>query len=87
MKLKRFSLLREHLALKFDSIERQLEECLAIKESHDKFSYTDLDIVEIASYSLCTFSSVADVVKDKQDIKFTMLKQKFGDCFTQISIQ
>lgn len=77
MKLKRFSLLREQIALKIDLVQRHLEECLAVKSSYEKFAYIDLDAVEITSYALCVILSVINAVEGKWDMEFTMFKVEF----------
>ena len=83
--LKIFSLLNEHLTLKIDHVQRQLVECLSVKASYEKFSYIDLEVVEIASYGLCTILSISNVVKDTWEKEFENLKESFADCCSRHS--
>lgn len=59
-KMKRFTLLREHISINLSTIEGKLEECLSTKTSFQKFSYENLQACEIASYGLCALLSVVD---------------------------
>ena len=62
-KLKRFSLLRDHVSINISIVESQLEECLTSKTSYEKFHYANLQACEIASYGLCALLSVSDAIK------------------------
>ena len=62
--LRRFSLLRNHLSPQITIIKIQLEECITTKTSYDKFMFTDLNVVELASYALCVLISVSDALKN-----------------------
>ena len=55
---KRFSLLREHLLMKLSTIKHQLEDCLSVETSFDKFIHSYLNAVEIASYAICVLLSI-----------------------------
>ena len=76
---KRFSLLREHSSLKINTLEQQVEECLKANTSFDKFVYSDLNAVEIASYGLCALLSILEGVKDTWEKNLKSLKMSFDD--------
>lgn len=63
--LRRFSILKEYLLPKIVILQRQLEECLTVKNSYYKFTYTNLSIVEVASYALFALISISDTIKGK----------------------
>ena len=63
---KKFYSLRDFFSPKISTLQRQLEEFLATKTSYDKFAYTELSVVEVASYALCTLISICDIVKENQ---------------------
>ena len=81
--LKRFSLLRDHLSPQIIVIQNQLEECIVEKTSYDKFVFTDLNVVELASYSLCALISVLDAMKDSWKKHLAQLKTDFSDYFSK----
>lgn len=80
--VKRFSTIREILSPKISILQRKLEECLATKTSYDKFSYTHLSMVEVASYALI---SIYDIVKENWKKEVERLKIVYVDCFSRIS--
>ena len=43
---------------------KKLEECLGAKASYEKFSYIDLNAVEVASSGLHALLNTAEVVRD-----------------------
>ena len=71
---KRFSSLREVMSPKIKILQRKLEECLSTKTSYDKFSYTDLSVVEVASYALCSLLLISDIVKENWKKEVDKLK-------------
>ena len=83
--IRRFSFPKEYLAPKVVILQRQLEECLLAKNSYDKFSYTDLSVVEVASYALCTLISISDVVRDNLKKDFDKMKHDFVDCISRMT--
>ena len=62
-----FSVLKEYLTPKIVILQRQLEECLAAKALYNKFSYSDLSMVEMTSYAPCMLISISDTVKQNQN--------------------
>ena len=62
--LRIFSLVRDHLSPKYSFIQNQLEECIVARTSYDKFFFIDLNVVELASYSLYALINVFDGMKD-----------------------
>ena len=82
--IKIFSILREYLFPKFIIFQRQLNEFLATKASYDKFSYTDLNIVEVASYALCKLINILDIVKENWKKELERIKLGFIDYISRI---
>ena len=62
--LRRFSLLRDHLSPQITLLQNLLEECMTTKPSYEKFVVTNLNVVELATYSLCVLISVSNAMKD-----------------------
>ena len=62
--LRIFSLLRDHLYPQVSLIQNQLAECIAAKPSYDKFVFTHLNKIELASYALCMLISTSKKMKD-----------------------
>ena len=80
-----FFILREYLAPKVVILQRKLEECLSTNNSYDKFTYTDLSAVEVASYALFTLISISDIVKDNWKEDFDRLKIAFAKCISRMT--
>ena len=59
-----FSSLREISSSKISSLQRQLDEFFTAKASYDKFAYTDLSAIKVASYALHTLINILETLKD-----------------------
>ena len=78
--LQRFSLLKEHISLKFDLVQKQLEDFLKVKISYEHFIYLDFQPTKVGSYRLCTLLIVSDSVKGAWNKGLLKLKRSFSDC-------
>ena len=83
--IKRFSTLREILSPKISILQRQLEECLVAKASYDKFSYTNLSAMEVASYALFFLIYIFNTIKKNCKKEVERLKLVYVDYFSEIS--
>lgn len=83
--IKKSSLLREHLTLKIDHLQRQLKECTDTKDSYTRFFYSYLNAVELASYDVFVLINISEEIKDNWDKEFTSLKRTFGECMALIN--
>jgi hypothetical protein len=78
--LRRLSEFRESISLKISSVERDLEECVKAKDTYANFTCSNLNVVKIASYTLCTIVTTVEVEKDTWDKGMNILKENFYDC-------
>lgn len=62
--LKRFYDFRESLVVRILAVERQLDECLKVKDNHATFVYLDLNVVETRSYTLYVVITTSKPLKD-----------------------
>ena len=83
--IRTFFVLKEYLACKLVILQRKLEECLSTKNSYDKFAYTDLSVVKVASCALFALISISNTVKGNWKKDFDKLKIGFVDCISKMT--
>lgn len=66
--------------MKISTGERQLEECVKVKDTYANFTYSILNAVEIASYALCEIITTIKEKKDTWEKGMKNLKENFDDC-------
>ena len=70
--------MRDHLIHKVNVIQKQLDSLLEAKTSYEKFSWTNLNVVELVAYGLCGVISV-ESIKTSWDEDLKNLKASFSD--------
>ena len=84
-KMIRINILREHISIKTSIVEDQIEECLSVKTSFQKFSFNSLQACQKAAYGLSTLLNVAKSIKKIWEKDFESWKLDFGDCVASLS--
>ena len=83
-KMRRLTILREHISMKLSIIEEQLEECLTTKTSFQKFKFESLQACQMAAYGLSTLLNVADSIKKSWEKEIEAMKADFSDCVASL---
>lgn len=83
--LQRFSLLREHLSLKIDLVQKKFDECLKAKVSYDNFTYPDFQVTELTSYGLNALINVSDSVRNEWSTCIISLNNSFVICIALVT--